>query len=132
MTEKAQRYALAKFCGFRRDNPNVGPSHEKMWGWWMPSGTFFVGDGLLPDFLKDLNAIRIAVLHLSDDQVNRFDTMLWNECMGATGRHGAIHAPCSQRARVLLKVINEWIETPPFEIEADKLTIGKKTGPLKL
>jgi hypothetical protein len=143
MNDNKQRIELAKLDGYRRDNPNVGPKHEKVWGWWVPGGKFHMGNSILPDYLNDLNAIQKVVLKVVTEKVEEISFSeklieILNRINDGKFRFlGASHfclatAPARYIAEALLRIKDKWEDSPPFEIESDQITIGKKTGPLKL
>ena len=55
-----------------------------------------------PSYATDLNEIHEAEMSLSEVDINKLDTVLWNICHNATGKLGAIHANARQRAEVFV------------------------------
>lgn len=60
-----------------------------------------------PDFPDDLNAMHEAEKNLTEAQANKFDTILWNMCGGASGKSGAIHATAQQRAEAFVMTFKD-------------------------
>jgi len=125
MTPERQRIKLAEFCGWKR-----APFDTKRWLspgaiWSHQRGVengFIVpdcfGEGGLPDYLNDLNAIHEAEEKLSIDQTYvylksleiathgklRFNPRDWMKTALI------VHATPSQRAEALLRTIGRWTD----------------------
>lgn len=108
MTEEAQRIAIAEWCAWKQ-------SHHKfrvaeVHGWISPLGEWEISP---PDYLNDLNAIREALLQLSQDEFQNYlhhlGQVCWAESLIQHTRN--IHtATAAQRAEALLRTIGKWKE----------------------
>ena len=111
MTEEQQRIKIAEACGWKREFD--GNHEEPEWYWIPPNNPD--GDGELPDYLNDLNAMHEAEKSLSnlsfyrsflylvvlDDPTNKSNEPAW--------------ATAAQRAEAFLRTIGKWTNNQPTE-----------------
>ncbi len=109
MTDTELRIKVAELVGWTgityheigsplfRYNPHYhadwyGKSPNPRWGGLNP----------IPDYPNDLNAIHEAVMSLSDDDLARYDQVLWWQFRDMSGRNGILHATARQRAEAFV------------------------------
>jgi len=111
MTPKQQRIAIAKACGWELKSNGLSP----MWSWQNESLTHRIkwvahkemaSQGVLPDYLNDLNAMHEAEKMLTNEQWWLFVEFL-TEIRGG-GVALCISATAAQRAEAFLKTLNLW------------------------
>ena len=106
MTHEAQRIAIAKACGWRKDKRGLG--------WLSPSGEY----SNLPDYLNDLNAMREAekvltqgtaekIIHATNAYTSNLARIL--QCFD-TALFQFAHAKAAQRAEAFLRTLNLWTD----------------------
>jgi len=111
MTPKQQRIAIAKACGWELKSNGLSP----MWSWQNESLTHRIkwvahkemaSQGVLPDYLNDLNAMHETENVLTNEQWWLFVEFL-TEIRGG-GVAICISATAAQRAEAFLKTLNLW------------------------
>jgi hypothetical protein len=118
MSPEAQRIAIAKACGWKKDwwddapIPVQNPMHLKGKFWISPDGKDGIHVSKLPDYLSDLNAMHEAEKVLTEEQCNKFYDFLDNNEPGEIGTEPAalysFHVTAAQRAEAFLKTLNLW------------------------
>ena len=112
MNNEQINIAIAKACGWNREFD--GNHEEPEWYWIPPNDPD--GDGELPDYCNDLNAMHEAEETLQGMQraecaviLNRVAGRDWPNGIGA-GCFAHIHATARQRAEAFLRTIGKWKE----------------------
>lgn len=119
MNPEKQRIAIAEACGWKLKSNGLSP----MWSWqneslihrikWV-AHKVMASQGVLPDYLNDLNAMHEAESILNADQMVSYDYHL--DLMVGNGRQGLNieyflwSATASQRAEAFLRTIGKWEE----------------------
>jgi len=122
MNKDQQQKAILLACGWRlKRQTNLGDDRynpitvEDLW--LSPDGIYWPQEKT-PDYLKDLNAMRMAILTLDVSQSNDF--VKWAEFIaerdaprfeGRWWRFHMINATCSQRAEAFLRAVGKWAGT---------------------
>lgn len=110
MTPEAQRIAIAEACGWELKSNGLSP----MWSWQNESLTHRIkwashkemaSQGVLPDYLNDLNAMHEAESFIMDDDPHAYGSYACNlyEEYGNT-----VHLTAAQRAEAFLRTIGKW------------------------
>lgn len=107
MNKNKQRIVIAEACGYKDLETQWSNYHQ----WECPDGRIRFGTlndkyACLPDYLNDLNAIYEAEKILSNSQVWKMDSVLFNmaDCVAP------FRATASQRAEAFLRTLNLWEE----------------------
>jgi hypothetical protein len=113
MTPEEQRVAIAEACGWKLKSNGLSP----MWSWqneslihrikWV-AHKVMASQGVLPDYLNDLNAMHEAEKAMNNNDWWKFVEHLTNICGGGTAL--GISATSSQRAEAFLRTIGKWKE----------------------
>lgn len=122
MTPEQQRIAIAEACGWKLKSNGLSP----MWSWqneslihrikWV-AHKVMASQGVLPDYLNDLNAMHEAEKVLTPDTRPEYLCQLFDAA--TRGRSGLYpvdenylshHATASQRAEAFLRTIGKWEE----------------------
>lgn len=113
MTEEQIRIAIAEACGWKREFD--GNHEEPEWYWIPPNDPD--GDGELPDYCNDLNAMHEAETATfgSTDLWQKFVFKLLNTCGGSgmdelDGLCCLVQVTALQRAEAFLRTIGKWKE----------------------
>ena len=102
MSPEAQRIAIAEACGWE---------HIAFKRGWIKAGDGET-QGVIPDYLKDLNAMHDAEMSQVDMEDGHF-IVLFREYLHTNLGHDcslAIHATAAQRAEAFLRTIGKWEE----------------------
>lgn len=117
MTPVAQRIAIAKACGWKKDEWNE---------WLLPKGVLYrvthrssTGDSVTiapPDYLSDLNAMHEVEKVLTKKQWFNYVGRLHDLVMPDLGPDDSgvqtmIHATAAQRAEAFLRTIGKWSDS---------------------
>lgn len=110
MKPEAQRIAIAEACGWRR----VAPKSDLGWGADADKNKCWMYPHQLPNYLKNLNAMRDAESSLDDELGCQ-----WMDCLSLVihGHEGhrtinMMQATAAQRAEAFLRTIGKWQEQP--------------------
>lgn len=116
MTDAEIRIEIAQACGWRPDQANIGPAHQKVNGWWH-NAKFHV-ESQLDDYPNDLNAMHEAWKTLDDYTKREFHVQLgliiekkrkeWNLLQLLDQRGLIANATARQRAEAFLRTIGKW------------------------
>jgi hypothetical protein len=111
MNPEQQRIAIAEACGWELKSNGLSP----MWSWQNESLTHRIkwvahkemaSQGVLPDYLNDLNAMHEAENVLTNEQWWLLVGFLAEICGGGVAL--CISANAAQRAEAFLKTLNLW------------------------
>lgn len=113
MKPEQQRIAIAEACGWKLKSNGLSP----MWSWqneslihrikWV-AHKVMASQGVLPDYLNDLNDMHEAEKVLTNEQLEVYCNILHKPNHGV---YWAIHATASQRAEAFLRTIGKWEES---------------------
>ena len=121
MNPEQQRIAIAEACGWKLKSNGLSP----MWSWqneslihrikWV-AHKVMASQGVLPDYLNDLNAMHDAENVLTDDQWPIYRDEIRLVVLGPIRTVSGwcksdIHATASQRAEAFLRTIGKWEES---------------------
>ena len=112
MNPEQQRIAIAEACGWKLKSNGLSP----MWSWqneslihrikWV-AHKVMASQGILPDYLNDLNDMHEAEKVLTNEQLEVYCNILHKPNHGV---YWAIHATAAQRAEAFLRTIGKWEE----------------------
>ena len=110
MNPEQQRIAIAEACGWKLKSNGLSP----MWSWqneslihrikWV-AHKVMASQGVLPDYLNDLNAMHEAEKVLTESQMTTMSQYLHRKLGMLWG-----FATADQRAEAFLKTLNLWTE----------------------
>ena len=112
MTNEQINIAIAEACGWKLKSNGLSP----MWSWqneslihrikWVAHKAM-ASQGVLPNYLNDLNAMHEAEKVLSDQQADAYTTTL---CLEVQPEPKLYHATAAQRAEAFLRTLGKWVE----------------------
>jgi hypothetical protein len=110
MNPEEQRIAIAQACGWKLKSDELGP----MWSWqneflthrikWVTHKEM-ASQGVLPDYLNDLNAMHKAEESLHGNQYVEYTNLL----IEIEGSLFGIRATAAERAEAFLHTIGKWV-----------------------
>lgn len=119
MTAEAQRIAIAEFCGWTQRTEGMFWSATESRAAILQGSSLestrrkmklsMDGKIMLPDWLKDLNAMHEAEKHLKDDQLSQYTMYLEGDSNPMdTIIFDIVHTTAAQRAEAFLKTLGLW------------------------
>lgn len=120
MSPEKQRVVIAEFCGWKKVpvNPDRWMSPGSTWseskgvenGYFVPD---IMGEGELPDYTNDLNAMHDAEKLLTIELASKYDAALMNialysECGSYPALSCGWHFQASQRAKAMVRALGKW------------------------
>ncbi len=107
MSPDEQRIAIAEACGWKRHR-----SPRIRGGWKRPDGSDYSwGENVIPNYLKDLNAMHEAEKALTAPQQDDYYDAL-TDVITHGNFFADIHATAAQRAEAFLRTIGKWTDSP--------------------
>lgn len=113
MTPQEINVAIAEVCGWVKKR-EIEPGE---WVWLHPEYKTIRGQGCIPDYLNDLNAMHEAEKTLTPEQRDIYYDYLsdisaqYNQGVRVDDAWGTYHATAPQRAEAFLRTVVKWIES---------------------